>query len=249
MAATYLPDHNRIVDIDILSSSRVSISTSSSTNFDVKLASPIEGVTAIQLYEVILPKVQYNITAANNVFYYNATSVTVPPGAYSAASLMTALNALLTGPGIVVSFSNVTLKTTLTSGVIVTYPFGTNTANSITSVLGFTAVDLAGNTVYTSTQGINLTGKLSMYINVRGFSNGSTTTGNLGYFTFKVPLVSEGAITGDYIVWRANDYYGSKVIIPAQSITTLHIDLMYSDGTAVDMLGYDWSMLLHCYCP
>jgi hypothetical protein len=251
--ASFRPGVKRVGEIDILSSTRTG---GTSDAFTVRLPSPIRDVTAISAYEIQMPKVFYNIFASgpnqNNTLYYNVgagtASVTIPAGAYTANSLIAALNAALltAGTTITTNFSSTTFLTTITTSAgTLALPFASSTAGTIAQILGFIPADLSGNTGYTSTNGINLDDQLSIYINIRGISAGSTTTDLLAGYAFKIAM--GGNFPGDLVVWRAEDSYDARIDVPKQEIGTLVINITDSTGQQVNMLGYNWSMLLHVY--
>ena len=250
--ASFRPGVRRVGEIDILSATRTG---GTSSSFIVALPVPLKDVTALTAYEIQMPKTQYNIFAAgplqNNTLYYNVgagtASVTVPAGSYSASTLVAALNAaLLAVPTTIsVSFSTITfLSTITTSAGTLALPFATS-GGSVASLLGFPAVNLTGLTTYVSTDGIDMDAQLSIYINVRSISTGSTTTGSLPGYAWKIAM--GGNFTGDLVVWRANDSYDARIDVPKQDIYTLAINLTDYLGNEIGMNGYDWSMLLHAY--
>ncbi len=251
--ASFRPGIKRIGEIDILSSTRTG---GTSDAFVVRLPVPLKDVTALTCYEIQMPKIFYNIFAAgpkqNNTLYYDVgagtASVTIPAGAYNATSLITALNAALLSAGttITVNFSTTTFLTTIaTSAGTLALPFASSSASTIAQILGFIPANLTGATSYTSTNGINLDEQLSVYINMREISVGSTTTDLLAGYAFKIAM--GGNFPGDVVVWRAQDSYDARIDIPKRDIYTLTINLIDSKGQQINMLGYDWSMLLHAY--
>jgi hypothetical protein len=97
---------------------------------------------------IIIPNTFYNITSSNNTIYWteNKTdlSTTIPSGAYTITDLISAVETAMDSESsgyntYTGAYSNSNFKITLTADNAFNFTFGTNTANSIGDVLGFTA--------------------------------------------------------------------------------------------------------------
>ena len=101
-------------------------------------------ISHVQLVDVHIPAIFYNVTSTKNQFDIGGTTYTVSPGAYTASGLVTALNAAtpVLLAGVAFSYNSATNRFSVVRnpGAPTTYNFGIS--NSIGTVIGFgTAFD------------------------------------------------------------------------------------------------------------
>ena len=236
--------------LNIRSQDRTSTS-SSSTNFTVLLKTQI-AAKRFRLKAVNLPNSIYNvITGVNDIFkFVDSTSTLqtgqISQGSYDATSLAYQINSIMSGidtaNNIVVSYSPVTFKISITNSLNLIW----KTGYAFNSLIGFTlSTDLnfsGGTTTALSQQAVNLNPYLNMICVIQNLpSNINSCSSYGGQFLF--PLnVSRGSFQ---IVDSLNDYQQQLELAFPFTFTQMVISLLYDDlSTQVNLNGLDWSMLL-----
>ena len=233
--------------LNIRSQDRTSTS-SSSTNFTVLLKTQI-AAKRFRLKAVNLPNSVYNInTGVNDSFaFVDSTSTLrncqIPAGSYDATSLAYQIQSIMSGidsgNNIVVSYSPVTFKISITAALVITW----KTGYSLNPVIGYTlSTDLAISSTTLSQQAVNLNPYLNMICVIQNLPSNINSCSNYGG-QFLFPLnVSRGSFQ---IVDSLNDYQQQLELAFPFTFTQMVIRLLYDDlATQVNLNGLDWSMLL-----
>lgn len=224
--------------------------STSSTNFSVSLTEPIVGATGADLLWFIAPNATYNITSANNVipFYTGGIgySVSIAAGSYTGQQLLqaviTAMNTV--GPGTITGSFNTPAGVFSFGNGGVGFQFlwksGTNAANSMWYVLGFTQADTTLAPSQTGSNVAQLNGPLFFYIYVDKFGrSGISTNSTLDIFTFAVPISGN---FGD-VINLTGDMLAGQTVRWGSALNTnqLNIALTTNGNTAVNLNGTDWA--------
>ena len=233
--------------LNIRSQDRTSTS-SSSTNFTVLLKTQI-AAKRFRLKAVNLPNSIYNvITGVNDSFAFIDSTTTlrtcqVPAGAYDATSLCYQIQSIMSGidssNNIVVTYSPVTFKISITAALVITW----KTGYSLNPTIGYTlSTDLAissGTTL--SQQAVNLNPYLNMICTIQNCPTNLNSCSSLGgqfLIPFNVPRGST------MIVDSLNDYQQDLQMSSPTIFTQFVISLLYDDcSTAVNLNGLNWTML------
>ncbi len=124
-----------------------------------------QNINTIKITEVQIPISWYNIRKLQQNIYINNTLITIPAQSYTATTLLTQLQTLLTG--YTVTYNTNTLKYT----IALSTNFTLNCSQwdkGVLIILGFNNIDLSGANTYTSENMINMNPdtKLTLHSNL-----------------------------------------------------------------------------------
>jgi len=184
------------------------------------------------------------VNALTNKFYFNdGTSdlvITLANSNYDIDGLIYALQTALNAAGsaltFTVTYSNETLKTTITGSGSFTISAG---VNSVYTLLGFVAP--ATGTALVGTNAINLSAPTYIILNIDGFSTGAISTNDYDHGSFVCFAENNGS---DILTFNAGKYNLQKIYSTNDNIQNLHVRLSTYGGASVDLNGLHWSALL-----
>lgn len=235
--------------LNLSSGDRIVTSTATSTNFQLKLPSNINGVKSVDVLNIVMPNSLYRIvTGQNDSLDFNDTavkSITIPGGAYTISSLTTQITSLLNAQssGFTVTYSTDTFRITIarTSTFSLLFSSGSNAGTSCRAVIGFTATDLTGAMTYTGQNAANLYSPVNVFIQVNEFGSPNYTSAGLHY-CFDCPLaVSSGGV----MTFLKNSFYQQLIYFSVpKTLLNFTINVVLRDGSPVNLQNADWSMAL-----
>jgi hypothetical protein len=179
----------------------------------------------------------YNVTTRNNVFYFNDTSVTIQPGNYTIAILVSALNELLLSYSIYLIYDSLTFKISIVSVSEISLTLG---ANHCYSLLGINT-DRIIDTLHVSDHLVNLGGVQNLYItfpNIRIKSNGVRGSGLnnvLESININVPIGSSESYANTH---------STKFKVNENSISSININIYDETLKLVDFNNSNWYLSL-----
>lgn len=251
------------IDIVLNSSSRLATNPSgvpvSSSNFTIQLPTNIIltrqrrlKLLYVQMYNTI-----YNIDNTNNWldFQVGVTqySIQVPPGMYSASSLATSIQTLMTAQinnTWSVTYSTITEKITFTgaSAFQLLFSSGSHSSTSLYLVLGFCSssgllgINTTSGTSATSTQVVNLTKPLNIYITLN-INSGQITTSDSDNPTY---IIANNVEPGALIQWTDRQYYEQSFTIPPSFnfLGQITVQLSTNRSQLINLNNSEWSMIV-----
>lgn len=194
------------------------------------------------LVEATLKNVQmpigfYNVRAPYNTIVINGTTYTVPPGNYTSATFLSALNATVTsavGTFSINSSTNKFLFVPFSGSATIT----TASTVTLTTLLGFVSGQSGTSITATYSYIINFDTYVDVYI--RNFTTSSTEN---QLVTFKIPV---DVASGQILHWAENSK-DTQVIPIRYSVETIDrfiIQVYDRFGNIIDNNGIDWSFTL-----
>jgi len=221
----------------------------SSSQFTVKIPTPLTGVTKVKLNKATIPKTMYTIRAGINdtfdIDYPAPSTILISPGFYTATGLCAALQTYLQGvdANYTCTYSTLTGKVTVTntSAFRILVTGGVGSATSACGILGFTTGSPASTaaTSWVANNIINLIDPQSVFIVVQELRGKSTISSGYNGYTWEIGMA--GAISGSIVDWTTNGEYPAVVDIYPATITVLTVSLVDLNGTLIDLNGMDWS--------
>jgi hypothetical protein len=227
-----------------------------SNNFLVTLPLAVREAKSVTLKELTLNKSVYNVTSSNNIFPIQNTSgfpatqylVSIPVGAYNVTQLISQINtSVISSIGAGSGFSIVYNTIQMTVSVSWSTPAfwvlnwaSCGVSNLINNLLGYSRVDVAGNS--TSDKVIGLNDPLVAYIQVDELGTRNYNSFGLQY-TFRCPL---NVNSGQGVSLTTDSFYEQKITFPKES--SLHqfkIRLVNDDGSDLSLNGSEWEMVLY----
>ena len=193
-------------------------------------------IRSISLKNAQIPIGFYNIRAPYNTMNVNSIVYTLPPGNYSSASFLAAINTAIGNSVGVFAVGLATNSITFTSAV------GAATMNvtplSTLSFLGFTNGQVGPFITATNSYIINFDTYLNIWIENLGQSSLEPSQ-----ITFKLPLnVNSGGI----LQWTELSQFTQKVIVTDHGVRLdrLNITVLDRYGNLMNNNGIDWSFTL-----
>lgn len=244
-----------IYDIVVNSENRNTPTTTTSTNFIISLANPInERYIAYALKSATIPKSYYNVQSGRNTIQIldsvNTKTIVVPPGNYTLALLMstiqTAINAV-SPDTFTITYDAVTARVTITSTFndfainpnafglesLVVQQLGWNLGINYTSLTGsLTAPNMA-----------DVSGIKSAYIEIAEFTKYVRNTTN-AFHNFRIGMNGQ---FGDVIYWTDESGYHQYFNVQQankSNIKNLNIRLVDEYGEDLDLNGLEWAFTL-----
>jgi hypothetical protein len=168
---------------------------------------------------------------------------TITTGFYTSsnigAAVQTALNS--TGPaGFTVTFNSTPQTITVSNASNFQLLFGSNTANSCASLLGFTNSNTTLATSATATGILNLSPNLSFNIQLNNISN--IFNANSNYFTFVIPITVS---SGGMMVYEPSNKFCQIATLP-NSLNNIQIQVVDDSSRNIALLT-DWYMILEAF--
>lgn len=242
------------MSITLSSRDRNTTTSISRSDFQLKLNSPIYA-SMFSLVGASIPNTIYNVrTGINDTFVVGLTgdastdyTATLPAGNYTIDDVVAALPTLIgtaTGKTHGMAYNDVTLKTTVT-GSTGMYVKSTGTLNSC---LGFsTTANSATGTSVTASNATNFNEPAYVFVRLMaspGFiPNGVQLPASQNFATFKIYFKADRANVGFY---TPEDLLNQEISLQngVQEFRDFRIQLVYADGTLVDLNGFDWDLTL-----
>ena len=226
---------------------RTSTSTSSA-NFELN---PVSLMGSYETQYVAMFNSPYPVNSTNNIIYFTENSTpktaTIVAGNYSTSgtnSILTAIGSVMTTASggyatFTATISATTGLITITSTQNYSLTFATNTTSSAYKVLGYAVADTSSTTAQTGTRLPNLSGLVSIAINIKQAENSGFLT-SLGYAgQLVVPL---NASFGGFVFNTSNLF--TQFLHFRQRASKLNITVSDLAGNAVDLLGTEFEILL-----
>ena len=215
-----------------------------SSNFDIQFNVALSSVKALKLLSAQIPNSIYNVKSTNNILYINTIPVIIPQGAYNITSLVTSLQNVLNAAGFgilfTITYSDITLKLTISA----TGPFSvTDGINSINALLGF---QISGpSNSKTGSNIVNLAGDIYYYLCIDVFNNQIKSSNSKDYGAYVIPTqVASGGITQ----FRINTDF-PILETTTQNINKINISVKGYDGSYIDFNGADLVLIFEVhYC-
>lgn len=232
----------------LIDSRNRTLPTDTSSNFKVKLDTPLT-IKRVALSKCMIPNTIYNINSGNNIIGFNDGSnktATITPGMYTTSSIKGAIeSALNTASGTLTftyTYNNVTGMVTLSATGSFALRFGSVSANSAASWLGFGPVDTVSAASHTG-DNISDMGYSTPYILVNVFNTASVIGSAGSKATWVVPI---NAASDQYISYEATSPEGDQPICmnPLQPTTIISVSLTDAAGNFIDLNGGEWWMLV-----
>jgi hypothetical protein len=208
------------------------------------------GATACEVVSFQCPMTQYNINSTNNRVFFNDgvnRDFTIATGNYSSYDFLTELENQFNNvsSGYTVTYSDISMKITITNVVVFSLLFGTNTTNTSAYILGFNNVDTPFLPSHISNNCINFSLPLYMCCIIDQFSTSVKATDDTPC-TF---VFMNNVNCGDILCYNEATDYKQCANIYESNIQSLHVRFTVPGGETLDINNADWMMLLRlCYC-
>jgi len=205
-----------------------------SSSFEVQFAQSLVNVKSLKLLSASIPNSSYNINSTNNIIYVNGNPVGIPIGSYNTSNLPSTIQTALNGAGLgiifTVTYSDTTLKLTISGSVAFSITAG---ANSINDLIGFLP---AGPLLsITGTDILDLSGEQYYYLIIDVFNNNIKSSNIKDYGAYVIPSsVSSGGISQ----FRMNTDYPA-IETTTSNINKMNIAIKTYNGRYVDFNGAD----------
>jgi hypothetical protein len=245
--------------IIINSLSRQSSSTSSS-NFTVQLPTPfcIGDYSFIRLAYCLIPNTIYNITSTNNYIDFKVSgtnySASISPGAYNANTLASALQTAMTSQlsnswTITYNSNQFTYTIGGTTAFQLLFSSGTHASTSLWEILGYASsnglsgIDTTSSTSTTSTQVVNFTLPLAVYINLTNICADQIFSSDGDTFSFVIPIDME---PGSVIEYDCLSNFSQYLKIPdnLNFINHFAVTLTSRNNQTVSLNGSEWFFVI-----
>lgn len=208
--------------------------------------------TSAEVVSFQMPMTTYNINSKNNVVYFNDgidRTFTMTPGNYSVYDLIDALQTDFNtvSSGYLVTYSDISMKITITGTIPFQLTFGTNTTNTMAYILGFNNVNTTTALVHVSNNCINLSLPLYLCCDIDEFSSNSKST-NDSTSVFVFPNKVNG---GDLLSFSELTDYKQCAVISEPNVQNLNVRFSFPGNYDLDLNGNDWQMVLrlhYCKC-
>lgn len=242
----------RINDLIIDSKDRENYLTTTSSNFRVDLANPINGrVVAYGLKSAIIPKSNYNIPAVRNTFTIDeggVSTITITPGNYTMTTLLAEIKTqldLLGASVFTLTYDSTSGKVTISStgAAFILNPTLDLAQGSILYKLGFNpGVAYTGNPI-TAPNVADISGIKAAYIKIKQLTQYMRNTTN-SVLNFKIDLNCQ---FGNVIFFADEGRYHQYFNSNKDNMGTMgffDVQLVDEYGTQIDLNGRDWSFVI-----
>ena len=224
------------------SSSGVSQNSTKNSDIIFYMKKPFVSLSKVKVGHFIFPVSFTNINSSNNKLYIDDVLYTIPVGNYTTATLLTALDTLLTD--YTITYSSLTNKYTFT---LESSDFVVNLESTCLDVLGFSTLEETESSdgVLTSTYQVNLSGNNVIYIDVPTLS-----TENVNNITdMKTSIISSipvDNVSGGIVYYKNTE--DLTTMIKEDTISYLRVRILGNDTiTPVDFDNQEWSLSLIFY--
>jgi len=211
---------------------------------------PFLNISGVSLLSATIPNTVYNITAANNMVYWNrggALSAPIPPGAYSITALIAMLGAVMQatdGAAVyTVSYSETTMKLTITSTLAFSLS-ADNLTNAVWSVLGWGGQTAATPSAlsHTAVNVVRLDTPNNLLINLGEWCPSFlASTANIRS-CFVVSLDHDSQYVSQHK--QLSTFDNGSNYTARNGLATMEVLLTDTDGRRVDLNGAEWVMIL-----
>lgn len=243
----------RVYDLVINSEDRLNYDTTTSTNFRVNLANPINSrIIGYGLKSAVIPKTNYNIPVIRNTFtFFNSAStftITIQAGNYTMTQLLAEIKTQLDLTGLdtyTVTYDPISGKVTFSAA---TFPFILNptldnSQGSILYKLGFVPGQAYAGLTVTSPNVADISGIKSVFIKIKQLTQYMRNTTN-SMLNFKIDL---SCPFGSIIYYADENKYHQYFNIAQDNLTNqgfFDITLVDEYAVPIDLNGRDWSFVL-----
>lgn len=214
-----------------------------SASFEVQFAQSLVKVKSLKLLSGSIPNSIYNINSTNNILYINGNPIAIPIGSYNTSNLPstieTALNAAGLGIIFIVTFSDITLKLTISGTIAFTIGSG---INSINDIIGFSP---SGPLVsITGTNIVNLSGNQYYYLIIDICNNNIKASNFKDYGAYIIPSnvssggISQFRINTDYPILETTTSNINRMSITIKSYDNQYVDFNGADIVLIFEINY-----------
>lgn len=207
----------------------------------------IKAAKSIELLTFSLPMTFYNVNENNNKIYFNDGTdkiATLTPGNYDITDFLAELKTEMDSVSTITftpTYSNISMKITITGDSAFTLTFGTNTTNSSSKILGFPDVDTSSSVTQVGTNTINLSVPLYINICIDGFSSSIKSSNHFDNATFCCHTFGNGS---DVFTWNSSNSYEQIIPCTDDNIQSIHVIIKDYNNQLLELNGGNWSMLL-----
>jgi len=222
-----------------------------STDFNVELIRPIK-FKKVKVKTILIPNSSYVINSTNNYIYFTDDGTTytaiIPIGFYTLLSLCSAIQTAMRAVGsqdYIVTFSALTFKVTISATTAFSLLFSTHT-NNPSNVIGFNSSDYTGSNTYTSPNVSNLSIDYFLFKSKELIgTSGYNYIRNL-YPDNSIMMIPNTVNFG--MINIVNDSFEQYIEFPSsKEMRTFDVKLTNSNGTALDLNGRSFSILLELF--
>lgn len=219
----------------------------SSHDFKIQLKPALTSVKSIKLLSVGLPLTNYIVDSTNNKIYFNDGTTdftaTLSNGVYDSDSILSAIKTAMEATGyggvITVTYSDITLKFTITSTLNISLSWGT-TENSAAYLFGFNNVNTINTATHTSDNVPHLSIPPYIFIDIDAFPI-VTSTSNAETTSF---IIFSHYNSGSVSFHTQNTHYEIKLTNRISQLQYFNVKLKYRGGNILNLNGIDWQFLL-----
>lgn len=218
-----------------------------SNSFTINLSRPIFSVKSVEVSEVLLPNVIYNVNSTNNSISLDegkgVRTVSVAVGQYDITALLSALKTALDGDNVLTgiftcTYNTVTYKVNISSTVA--FSISAALANSLTDMLGYPLAGTGSALTNIASRVFDISTTRQVYIQSNILTS-AELNGKRQNILCKVPLnTSFGAI-----ITYKNESVNRIVLDSSQDISSLDFRLINKRNELIDLNNLNWSMTLN----
>jgi len=244
------PKNSLMTQEIFLNSSQASINKNQSYNtdliffFDTPIYCTNDYNICLKLTNISIPLSYYNINQYNNSLNFNIGNFTITQGNYNALQLRNELNNLLSGVGIIVSYSMTTMKFTFNRATAFQY-LATSTTHTILGFNGAKNSTLVGGIqTIISDNVIDLSYTKNIFIEVQNISTFNLTSLTQGFTNIWKSLVVDKN-QGSLLTY--NNFDESSLKLKESFISYLEFKLLDDDGNLINLNGCHWNISIEVY--
>jgi hypothetical protein len=226
----------------------------SSTDFHIKLPTPLENLKSCELVNCQIPHSFYNVISGRNDKVYfrelsgNLLSATLNPGSYTAQSFIDHVATQMTTAGTKTytgTYDEKTFKFTVSIDSS-TFRFEfENTTDGANRQLGFDIQTTSYASSITSFKAIELNPQYLIIACDRLTKRIHSSIDAVPNATFFIPVNTN---SGEIIEFdRKNSAFKQQAAFDFPTLSTLHIQLLDESGRVVDLQNAEWTLILHVF--
>lgn len=205
-----------------------------------------QGIKAskVELLHFSVPNTFYNINSSNNTFDFDvASTVTVTPGSYTLAQLLTEIETQMQAvtATYTATVSSITGRVTIQDTAPAAFNLDFSVNNSMGTILGFDHSALSGSASYTGSYPPDISDN-EIFIELTGNVGTSYATSNNGHQnpTFIVPNDQD---IGGIVFWNKSEKYEQKHQLFGSILQHIRIRLTDKNNRSLENVG-NFNMLL-----
>lgn len=201
----------------------------------------------VEVLSLVMPMTQYNINSTNNRVNFSdgaQKNFIIPSGNYSVSDLVDSLVTLfnsVSAIGFTVTYSNVSMKLTITASANFSLLFGTYTTSSSAYILGFADDNTTSALSHVSDFCIDLSLPLYIYCTVDEFSTNIKSTNNFDNATF---VFANKVNSSDVLLFSKQTDYEQRSKVTEVNMQSLRVRWTIHGNSILDINNNDWSIIL-----